>query len=69
MLLACFVRVVRSLWCGCWWFDGSRGGVGLGWRVWLLRSSLLDFLQQVGLGEGVFVWVFLDHWCWVVVLV
>lgn len=26
-------------------------------------------IEEVGLGEGVFVWVFLDHWCWVVMLV
>jgi len=45
MLLACFVRVVRSLWCGCWWFDASRGEVGLGWRVWLLRSRLVVLFE------------------------
>jgi hypothetical protein len=43
--------------------DGVLGFFGQGWWFCLRK------IEEVGLGEGVFVWVFLDHWCWVVVLV
>lgn len=42
--------------------DGVFFFFGQGW--WFCLREI----KEVGLGEGVFVWVFVDHWCWVVVL-
>ena len=43
--------------------DCVFGFFGQGW--WFCLREI----EEVGLGEEGFVWVFLDHWCWVIVLV
>lgn len=43
--------------------DGVLGFFGQSSWVFLRE------IEEVGLGGGVFVCVFVDHWCWVVMLV